>query len=512
MLDIHSLPKRPSLSQKHMAGFSLLFFIVSVLFLVVGFVAGFYWAAQSAGGADLMASPKKPLYWVAPMDSDYRRDAPGKSPMGMDLIPFFDEPEGLSEAGPGSISVSPNVVNSLGVRTSIVEHDFFDSSIKTVGYVKYDEEQFIHVHPRVSGWVEKLYKKAVGDPVEKGEPLYSLYSPELVGAQEDLRLALVRGDEQFIQAAVNRLQALHIPDSFIDKLKRTLSVQHSVTFYAPQGGAVDHLTIREGFYVQPGTTILSIGSLNQVWVEAEVFERQAALVAVGSEVAMTSGYVPGRVWRGRVDYVYPELDSKTRTLRVRLKFKNMDHVLKPNMFTQVVITPPEAKKAVIMVKEALIRTGSQDRVVLALGEGRYKSISVKVGRVGGSVVEILSGLVVGDRVVSSGQFLLDSESSKTSDFMRLNSEKTPKTVWVNAEVMSVGRGLVSVRHEAILEWRRPTMTMDLLVNGDVDMSALELGVTLSIEVRESEGGQLEIIDIEPRSAARSAESMNEGAL
>jgi len=361
----------------------------------------------------------KPLYWVAPMDVNYRRDAPGLSPMGMDLIPVYDEDKSENDAGPGTIMISPDVINNLGVRTGVVERKKIHNAIVTVGYVQFDEDKLVHIHPRVSGWVEKLYVTASGEPVKQGKPLYDLYSPELVNAQEDLVLAISRKNTRLIQASEDRLRALQIPMAFIDELKRTLTVEQTVTFLAPQDGVVANLHIREGFFVQPGTTMLSIGSLEQVWIEAEIFERQASLVHKSDKVTMTLDYLPGKVWQGHVDYIYPALDKKTRTVRIRLRFDNTDKQLKPNMFAQVNVHSNSATPLLLIPREALIRTGNQDRVVLALGGGSYKSIAVQIGQRNDEVVEIIQGLDEGDRVVTSAQFLLDSESSKTSDFTRM---------------------------------------------------------------------------------------------
>lgn len=363
---------------------------------------------------------KKPLYWVAPMDPNYRRDKPGKSPMGMELTPVYAEDGASSKDNPGTITISPDVVNNLGVRTVVAERRSMHTEITTVGYVQYDEDQLIHVHPRVEGWVEKLYVKAAGDPVEKGQPLYTLYSPQLVNAQEELVLAVNRDNTRLIAAAEIRLKALQIDKSLIDELKHKRVVKQTLTFYAPQSGVVDNLNIREGFFVKPGTTLMSVGTLDDVWVEAEVFERQAALVNVGLPVTMTLDYLPGKRWQGEVDYVYPTLDPKTRTARVRLRFQNPDALLKPNMFAQVAIHANAENDVLVIPKEAVIRTGDQDRVVLALGEGRFKSVEVELGRLDAEYAEIRSGVKAGERVVTSAQFLLDSESSKTSDFERMD--------------------------------------------------------------------------------------------
>ncbi|MYA65876.1 MAG: efflux RND transporter periplasmic adaptor subunit [Gammaproteobacteria bacterium] len=363
-----------------------------------------------------------PLYWVAPMDPNYRRDGPGKSPMGMDLIPVYAD-SGMDPDDPGMIFISPNVVNNLGVRTAQVERRSMHTRITTVGYVQYDEDQLVHIHPRVEGWIERLYVQAAGDPVEAGEPLYSLYSPQLVNAQEELLLALNRDNERFVQAAEDQLRALQISDAEINDLRSTRQVKQTLTFYVPQSGVVDNLNIREGFFVGPGTTLMSIGTLNDVWVEAEVFERQAALVEAGLPVTMSLDYLPGRLWEGSVDYVYPTLDAQTRTARVRLRFENPDGLLKPNMFAQVTILADAADDVLAIPREAVIRTARQDRVVLAAGDGRFKSVAVSLGRLDDQYAEITQGVAEGEQVVVSAQFLLDSESSQTSDFMRMNHDE-----------------------------------------------------------------------------------------
>ena len=265
--------------------------VLYVLLLMVGAALG---VAGYGAYATLMKEPlaeeqesQEPLYWVAPMDPNYKRDKPGKSPMGMDLIPVYEEETTAQDDGAGVVRISPAVENNLGVRTAQVKKGVFDSEIRTIGYVKYDEDQLVHIHPRVEGWIEKLYVKSEGDPVKKGEPLYDIYSPTLVNAQEELVLAINRGNPRLIQAAEERLEALQVPASTIRSVKASKRVNQSVTLFAPQDGVIDNLNVREGFFVQPGTTMLSIGALEEVWVVGEVFERQAALVEEGDEVTLT---------------------------------------------------------------------------------------------------------------------------------------------------------------------------------------------------------------------------------
>lgn len=419
--------------------------------------------------------------------------------MGMDLIPVYEEDAGGDDAGPGTIKISPDVVNNLGVRTAIAERKSLNSAIETVGYITYDQDHLVHIHPRVEGWIDKLHIKATGDPVVKGQPLYEIYSPALVNAQEELILALDRNATRLIAASEDRLRSLRVPQSVIKQLKSTKKVRQTITFYAPQSGVVDNLNIRQGFFVKPGSTIMSIGTLDQVWVEAEVFERQASIVDVNLPVTMSLDYLPGREWRGVVDYVYPTVDPQTRTIRVRLRFDNKDELLKPNMFAQVVIHAESSQETLLIPKEAVIRSGSSNRVVLALGDGRFKSINVKVGRMDEISAEILSGLSEGEKVVSSAQFLLDSESSKTSDFKRMDhsEDSVPGSVWVSATIdkLMAEHRMVKATHQPISQWDWPEMTMDFKVAESVDFDTLESGMVLHVEISKIQENQYEITNI-----------------
>ena len=413
----------------------------------------------------------KPLYWVAPMDPNFRRDKPGKSPMGMDLVPVYEDANTGQDAGPGTVSISPNVENNIGVRTGKAEFRHLSTEIKTVGYVQFDQDRLIHVHPRVEGWIEKLYVKSSGEKIQKGHPLYTLYSPQLVNAQEELILALNRQNQSMMKAAENRLSSLYLTDAFIASLKRSKKIQQNITFYAPQTGVVNNLKIREGFFVKPGTTLMSIGNLEEVWVEAEIFERQAVLVSEGIPVTMTLDYLPGQQWQGKVDYVYPTLDPKTRTARIRLRFSNPNRQLKPNMFAQVRIHTHSKTEKLMVPREAVIRTGEQDRVVLALGGGRYKSIAVTLGLLDHDYAEIIRGVEENEDVVTSAQFLLDSESSVSSDFKRMNNKKIPRAE-VNGKVLAIDQKtrIATIERDPIKKWNRAATTMEFSIDRRLDLS------------------------------------------
>lgn len=485
------------------------------LTLVIGGIAGVIITvvvtqlSSSVGSnqmADMAEDKNAPLYWVAPMDANFKRDKPGLSPMGMDLIPIYEDKgasDGANDEGPGAIRISPTVINNLGVRTAQAQLKPLNLKIKTVGYVGYNEDKLLHIHPRVEGWVEKLHVKAAGDPVKKGQPLYDIYSPALVNAQEELVLALGRKNKRLVQAAEDRLKALHFPHEAISELQKSRKVKQTVSFYAPQTGVVDNLNIRQGFFVKPGTMLMSVGALDEVWVEAEVFERQAALVTKGAAVSMTLDFLPGKEWSGKVDYVYPTLDAVTRTVKVRLRFNNPDRQLKPNMFAQVTIHGNNHKNTLLVPKESVIRSGTRDRVVLALGGGRFKSIEVKVGAYDDNNAEILSGLNLGELVVTSAQFLLDSESSKTSDFKRLsgnmtntasnNSTSTAITLGTINEI-SLSKKTLNISRQAIEKWNRPAATLDFNVADQIDFSALQKGQQIHFRFK-VEAGEFTLIEL-----------------
>ncbi len=365
--------------------------------------------------------------------------------MGMDLIPVYDD-GGSADDTAGTVRISPTVVNNLGgVRTEpVIQGGRLPNNITTVGYVAYDEDQMVHVHPpRVDGWIETLFVKAEGEPVEQGKPLYTLYSPTLVNAQEELLLAMNRGNQKLVEAATERLAALNVPASLISRLRQSRDIQRTMTVYAPpRSGVIENLNVREGMFIKPGDRVLSIAALDEVWLIGEVFESQLSAVEAGNRVQMTLDYMPGREWRGSVDYVYPEVNPpKTRTARVRMRFDNEDGALMPGMFARLEVQGERGGKRQFLVppRESVIRTGQSDRLVLALEEGAFKSVNVSVGRVGGEkYAEILDGLMPGDTVVTSAQFLIDSESSKSSDFRRMSAPQTRDDGGMNHEGMDHG--------------------------------------------------------------------------
>ena len=435
---------------------------------------------------------KAPLYWVAPMDDSYRRDKPGKSPMGMDLVPVYANDEATSaksnERTPGTVMIPPNVQHNMGVKVAPVTIGTLQQSVAAVGDVAYDEESIVHIHPRVSGWVDRLFVKSQGEQVEKGQALYTLYSPELVSAQEEFVLALRREDARLIEGAAERLKTLGLSKGVIEALQKTRRVTQTVTFNAPQSGVVEALNIREGFYVQPGTTLMSIAQLDTVWVIAEVPEKYAQIIAPHNSAVVTldeMDHGSGAKWESHIEYIYPSLSETTRTLKVRIPLNNNNHTLKPNMFAHVGIKPTQRKAALLVPRSAVIRTAEGAKVVLSDGDGNFKSVRVTLGQSDSTHFEVVEGLLPEDDVVVSAQFLIDSESSKSSDFKRMKAPDHQATTTGTIEVIELpadtetngasNNAKLVIARGPIEKWGRGPATMSFAVSKHIDLSQFKEG-------------------------------------
>ncbi|HDY7773860.1 TPA: efflux RND transporter periplasmic adaptor subunit [Vibrio vulnificus] len=477
---------------------------IATVALLIGAALGFT-ANQYFNGHDMSAmaatdnkASHEPLYWVAPMDPNYKRDKSGKSPMGMDLIPVYADDLAGANDKPGTVKIDPSVENNLGVKTAAVELAKLSPRIETVGYIAFDESQLWQTNVRVSGWVEKLSINAVGEQVKKGEVLFTLYSPELVKAQEELLNAKRTGRDGLVKGATERLLSLGVDREQINQVIRRGKASQTIEIKALANGVIASLNIREGGYLSPAQAVISAGPLNEVWVDAEVFERQAHWLTNGSQASMTLDALPGKAWQGEVDYVYPILDPKTRTLRMRLKFANPNGELKPNMFANITLQPVSDSEVLTVPKSSVIRSGGMTRVVLAEGEGKYRSARIETGREADDKVEVLQGLNQGDRIVTSAHFMLDSESSQSADLSRINGVEAPaETAWAKGEItdLMADHGMLTISHQPVPEWNWPGMTMNFNAAQGVDLSALQKGQAIEFEMQKTDDGQYQIIAI-----------------
>lgn len=380
--------------------------------------------ASAPAGADATAGDTRaaPLY-RCPMHPDVVRDRPGECPIcGMDLVRVEPEtapaPAGDAAAGP-EVRISPAVQNNLGVRTEAARRAAPERRTTTVGFVTFDERRMRRVQPRVEGWIETLAVRAAGETVQAGQLLFTLYSPTLESAQQEFLDAQRIGNRDLIEASRDRLRALGLDPGAAERLARAGRASGRVPFHAPIAGVVTELEVRDGAMVTPDTMALTITALGSLWVIAEVPESQAGWIRAGTPAEIRLASLPGETIAGRVDHVYPELNAETRTLRARIVLEAAGTALRPNMLANVTLVGEAGEPAVMIPRNALIRSGSEDRVVVALGEGRFAPRRVVAGPESGDRVVVREGLAEGEQVVVAGQFLLDSEANLRAGLDRL---------------------------------------------------------------------------------------------
>jgi len=475
--------------------------LTSVVALSVGAGLGHlvpqFFSSENQRGAPA-PKEKEVLYWVAPMDKNFRSENPGKSPMGMDLIPVY-EGEEVGADDPNALKISAAVINNIGVRTEAVKRIDMAREVDTVGYITIDEDRSSHVHVRTAGWVEKLHRKAAGEWVEKGELIFELYSPELVNAQSEFVQSLRLKQSSLSSASKERLRALGMSLAQIETLEKTGQVNQLIEVRAPQDGFIAALNIGEGMHVNPSKTVFSLADLSNVWVKVDVFEGQSDWVKEGQQVNMTLPFLPGENWPGTVDFVYPLVDPKSRTVQVRLAFPNKDGRLKPNMYGEIRIEAEPLEDIVTIPREALIRSGKTDRVILALEDNKFRPAEVVAGRESGDRIEVKAGIQDGEIVVTSGQFLIDSEASLNSAFLRLlDAGSADKAVAQEEEaeihhgmgtVNSISdMGVVNLTHQPIATLGWPEMSMDFKAASSVDLSVFDAGDMMHFELTKGDDG------------------------
>lgn len=366
--------------------------------------------------------------YVCPMHPNIIRDTSGACPLcGMDLVKKQIDTQ--ASAHP-VVNVSTDVIQKLGVRTAKVTRGQLWKFIKTVGYVSYNEDAVNTVRVSTAGWVENLGIRHVGMPVEKGQLLLELYSPEFLAVQKDFIKAQKKdqsgtlkkyGQRQESVEPRDYLRYLGVSESMANEIARTGKPKFRLPIYSPQYGVIIRHNIHKHMYIPPDFPMLTIADLSSVWVEADVYEHQMQWVQRAQSVEIEVKALPGKRFPGQVNYVYPELDTKTRTLKVRLLVPNPEGLLKPNMFAEVRIYGGPKKDLLQIPREALIVTGERESVVLAKGEGKFQPVDVVAGMRSEGQVEILSGLQEGDEIVVSGQFLLDSEANLQASFARFGA-------------------------------------------------------------------------------------------
>ena len=382
-------------------------------------------SSAAAGSSTGAAGPRRILHYRNPMDPSVTSPVPMKDPMGMDYVPVYSDeaPAGSAVEGHAPVEVSPDALRLAGLTTTVARRGTLARTIRTVGDVKADETRVSEVHTKVSGWVEKLFVSSSGQVVRRGQPLLSIYSPELLATQEEfLRaresaarfaasdVAEVRsGGTELLEAARQRLLLFDVPRSLVETLEKTGRPQRTVTLEAPASGFVTAKDVLAGARIEPGMTLFTVTDLSRVWVEGDVYEYEAALVRLGQQARVTLAYDPSKTYTGRISYVYPYLNTDSRTLRVRVEFDNPGLVLKPGMYANIEFDA-RAVEGVLVPDGAILDTGTRQIVYVMTGDGRYEPRQVTVGLRSDGQAQILSGVKAGEAVVDRANFLLDSES------------------------------------------------------------------------------------------------------
>ena len=401
--------------------------IIGILVIIIAIILYLWLGSSSKNNVNNNSSKqtaqkeRKVLYWRAPMNPNEVYDHPGKSKMGMDLVPVYED--GASDNG--IVKISGAVQQNMNVKTAVVEDKDLSSQIVTNGILTIDEQNEYIVTTRVNGWVQKLYVNYTGQVVNKGEKLMDIYSPELVAAEQELLTAIsyqstvknstindarASGDE-LLKNAVSKLELLEIPGSEIERIKETKVVKTYMTLYAQNSGTVISKNVVEGQKIMAGVPLLHIANLSDLWLTADIYEYELSKVKLGSPADITFNFFPGKTFKSKVSFIYPTLDDKTRTIKVRFDMPNYNNELKPSMFANIVIKGKNLGNYPVVPEQAVLRSGQKNIIILDLGDGKFKPIEVTLGDYSDGYYQVFKGISPGDTIVTSAQFLIDSESN-----------------------------------------------------------------------------------------------------
>ena len=378
------------------------------------------------------------------MNPDITSPVPAQDEMGMDYVPVYDE--GSAGEVVGTVKIDSTTVQNIGVRTTKAKLGSLSRTIRALGKVDFNEEGMTRIHSKVEGWIDELFIDKTGEAVKTNTMLLSIYSPKLVSTQEEYLLAIDNyqslkkssfsdikdGAKDLLKNTKERLVFLDVPDHQIRELEQSRKIKKNLHIHSPAVGTVMNIGVRKGQYVTPGTELYMIADLSKVWVYADIYENEIPWVKAGNEVEMTLKGIPGRVFKGTLDYVYPYAETKTRTIKVRLVFDNPNLLLRPEMFAEVNIKAQKRDNVITVPTEAVVRSGVMNQVFVVRDKGKFEPREVTLGLESDGKVVILKGVKEGEEVVTSSQFLIDSESklkeatAKMMDSMNKKSESNKK--------------------------------------------------------------------------------------
>lgn len=426
--------------------------ITAVLMLALG-VGGGYWLANRQQGHEPQPTPsnknREPLFYRNPMNPTVTSPVPAKDNMGMDYVPVYADSEAKTAEPAGSVKIDALTVQNIGVRTAIAKRSILSHIVRAVGRVAYDEEHIVRLHPKTEGWIETLRVDKTGDWVKKNEDLLSIYSPQLVASQQEYVLALNnlkvlekspiedirRGAEELVKSSRERLNLLDVPTHQLHDLTNSHAIKKSLHIHTPADGIVIDIGAREGQYVTPETQLYMIADLSTVWVYADIYEYELPWVKVGDPVEMQLAGVPGRIFRGHLAFIYPYAEAKTRTIKVRLVFDNAELLLKPELFAEVTIYAGKQVDAVVIPSEAVVRSGAKTQVFIVRNGGKFEPREVMTGLLANDDIAIVEGLAAGEEVVTSAQFLIDSESKLHEATAKMMEPSAPQQPEPNRLIM-----------------------------------------------------------------------------
>ncbi len=446
------------------------------------------------------AAGKTVLYWQDPMVPGQRFDKPGKSPyMDMPLVPVYAD----SGEDKGKVAIDSRIGQNLGIRTAEVGRGNLESSIETVGNVAYDERELVVLQARATGYVEKLDVRATLDPVRKGQALAELYFPDWIAAQEDFltakRLAAREGSagQELIEAARERMRLAGMTDAQIGHVEFAGKVEARQVIVSPMDGVVSELGIREGATVASGSLLFRMNGLGRVWINAAVPEGYSERVRTGDPVRVRT--VAGLALNGKVGAVLPDVDPVTRTLKARIEMINPGRKLVPGMFVTVEFSPEVLRDVLLVPSEAVIRTGMRTVAIVSQGDGKFVPVEISTGRESNGQTEILGGLSEGQKVVVSGQFLIDSEASLKGTELRMAPRQAaaPVTHHGHGRMEAIGRDEITISHGAIPSLQWPAMTMSFRVPRGGLPQGIKTGDIVDFEIRVASDGEYEIVSIAP---------------
>ena len=461
--------------------------------------------AMSSTDVAAPANGKKPLYWHDPMVPGQKFDKPGKSPfMDMMLVPVY----GGDDGDDGKVVISSRMQQNLGVRTALVTRESNASAFDAVGTIGYNERDVAVVQARSNGFIERLYVRAPLDPVKKGQALADVYVPDWIAAQEEFLTARrmpKSGIDNLVDASRQRMRLVGMSDAQIRLVESRGKVQARTTLTAPIGGVVAELSAREGMTVMNGAPLFRLNGLSTVWVNAEVPENSAALVRAGTRIEARSDAMPGTVFNGRVNAILPEINAATRTLKARIEVANPRGELVPGMFMTLHFSAPSGREQLTIPSEAVIQTGTRSVVMVEQGAGKFVPVDVVIGTESNGKSEVRKGLEVGQKVVVSGQFLIDSEASLKGTQTRMGDSAVTAPVMKPAEPVHHGVGKVekidpdqvTISHGPIasLQWGPMTMGFKLPPNGLPKNVAV--GDSVNFDIKAAKEGQFAITTITP---------------